>query len=295
MKEENLFIETTINEWRDIFKIDEKFIKQFLYRGQGNKDWLISSSIERLVSRLFPNFIDKDLLPSQESEMIKEFQWKSKLFNINGLKKEDYIEWLAIMQHYGACTRLIDFTDSFFVAAHMAIYESSTDASIWCINKNSLIINTFEHYKKNVQAVDTIGNDILNDYSLDVANDMIKNSFDIDEKGILLIRPKNINERLYRQQGIFLMSQNIKVPFMENLESLINNINPQNIDFDKFTQLSKKSGQRLIGLLKINVPRHIHTNIIRNLREMNINSELLFPGIEGLAKSLNYNDFNSVL
>ncbi|OCA77558.1 hypothetical protein BBI01_03670 [Chryseobacterium artocarpi] len=291
--EDKLFLETEIHEWRDIFKINEKFIRQFVFRGQGDKNWTIVSSLERLVNRIHPNSIDPFLTPYQEQEMIKEFQWKSKLFNISNLNQEDYIEWLSIMQHYGASTRLVDFTDSFFIAAHMAIYESGSDSSIWCINKNLLTLDIFDHYRKNKNDVQSLGNDRLNEYSLEIANQSIQESFVTKEKRLLLIRPKSINERLYRQQGLFLMSTNIQVSFMENLQSLISNSTSKNIDFNELINTSNIGTQKTIALLKINIPRNLYRNIIANLKEMNIHSELLFPGIEGLAKSLNYSNFNS--
>ncbi len=291
--QENIFVETEISEWKDFFKIKESFIRNFIFRGQGDKDWTISSSLERLVNRLHPHFVDPFLIPSQEQQMLKEFKWKSKLFNISGIDKKDDIEWLSVMQHYGSATRLVDFTDSFYVAMFMAIFETSSDSAIWCINKPSLIKDVFTDYRNAREKVKSVSTESLNHFSLEVANHSISNSYNINEKKLLLIRPKEINERLYRQQGLFLMPVNIKVSFMDNLNSVINNSSSINLKFDRFIEFSNNSKQETITLLKINIPKHLHGNIIRNLKEMNINSESLFPGIEGLAKSLNYSLFNS--
>lgn len=293
MRKKNLFIETTINDWKDILKLNENFLEDFFFRGQANKEWPLSSSIERLVNRLYPHYKDSYLFPSQEQSMIKEFQFKSKLFNINHLDNNDYVEWLSVMQHYGSATRLVDFTKSIFVAKHMAVYESSTDSAVWCVNKHTLGLDIFNYYRKNVEDIQSCPYDKLIEYSLKLANDAITDSFKIEDKGILQIFPKSINERIYRQQGLFLMPKNIKISFMENIKVLLYIDQPQVVDFDKFIEYSSNSTQGEIGLLKINIPKEIHSNIIKNLRGMNINSEILFPGIEGLAKSLNYNLFNS--
>lgn len=293
MNEENLFLEIEISEWNDFFKIDESFIKNYIFRGQSDKNWILSSSLERLLNRLHPDFIDNYLVPSQENEMLNEFKWKSKLFNINSIDESNNIEWLSLMQHYGAATRLIDFTDSFYISLFMAVFESSTDATIWCINKNVISNKTFQYYRENIEKSNSISQKELNEYSLSLANHFIKNSFSTEENRILLIRPQQINERLYRQQGLFIMPTNIKIPFTENLTSFIYNKNSINLTFEDFLDFSKKAKQNTISMLKFNISKDLYRTIIIKLKEMNINSESLFPGIEGLAKSLNYSKFNS--
>lgn len=43
------------------------------------------------------------------------------------------------MQHFGAKTRLLDFSDSLFVAVYMALYgANNSDASVWALNKNMI-------------------------------------------------------------------------------------------------------------------------------------------------------------
>ena len=292
---ERLYIETELKNWKYIFLLDNNFLRRLIFRGQANKEWEISSSIERLIERVHPNYIDFAIKLVQERKMIEEFQWKYPLFNSNKIEKENYVEWLSIMQHYGAVTRLVDFTDSLFVATHMAIYESNSDASVWAINKHILNQNVFNSYTKEFNT-NSASQESLNLKSIEMANDAIKNSFSQNENKLLAIRPKNINERLYRQQGLFVMPTNLKVTFKENLNSILeNDDNPLFWDFKHLATISKEfTKQKQFSIIKINIRKEIHNEILRNLREMNINSEILFSGIEGLAKSLNYNEFNTM-
>lgn len=72
--------------------------------------------------------------------MLKEFQWKYSSYEKNLIpQNNEYLEWLSIMQHYGAPTRLLDFSYSMYVALFMAMDNAFSDEySLWCINSNVL-------------------------------------------------------------------------------------------------------------------------------------------------------------
>ncbi len=59
------------------------------------------------------------------------FQYRSHIRN-----EYDYLEWLSIMQHFGAPTRLLDFTYSIYIALYFAIEHMNQEeySAIWCIN-----------------------------------------------------------------------------------------------------------------------------------------------------------------
>lgn len=292
MQNEYLFIETELKNWKDIFLLDSKLHRQLIYRGQPNKEWNISSSLERLLERLHPDYIDKALICSQEQQMLEEFCWKYPLFRSKTIDDNNYIEWLSIMQHYGSATRLVDFTESFFIAAHMAVYESANDACVWAVNRHIIASYAFALYREKY-STNTVSNKELDKFALDLANQKIGQSYTSTEKQLLIIRPKNSNERIYRQQGLFVMPTNIQVSFMDSLLSFVKT--PKLFwDFRHLIKNSDSYKQSQFSVIKINIPKKIHRQILRNLREMNINSEIFFPGIEGLAKSVNYSTFNDL-
>jgi len=134
-KNSHLYIETTLNNWLDIFRLNQRFLAKFIFRGQSNEKWGLSTSLERQIERLFPNLEDKWTTPTQEKFMLKDFKWKYPLYSMQSPDPEDDIEWLTIMQHYGATTRLLDFTYSIFVALHMVVADNGNSGAIWAINK----------------------------------------------------------------------------------------------------------------------------------------------------------------
>jgi FRG domain len=60
---------------------------------------------------------------NREHWMLYEFKKRYHLYSSVLPAPSDNVEWLALMQHHGAPTRLLDFTDSFYVAVHFAIVD----------------------------------------------------------------------------------------------------------------------------------------------------------------------------
>ena len=112
MELKRAFIETKIQEWNDLFLLNQKFMSNFIFRGQANSEWSLRTSLERLIENHHPTpSRDKALYYIYESKMIKEFKWKFPSYEKNLIPKDgELTEWLSIMQHFGAPTRLLDFS-----------------------------------------------------------------------------------------------------------------------------------------------------------------------------------------
>lgn len=292
---DHIFLETQLENWKDIFNLNQRFLTKFIYRGQTNEKWELSTSLERQVNKLFPNLIDKAVYPLQEKEMIKEFQWKYPLYSQNSPDSKNLVEWLTIMQHYGATTRFLDFTYSIFVAIYMAVADSGENGALWALNKIPLRFEVFNKYRE-IHNVKIIGHDILNEFSIELANDILLNhSMDSTiKKQLYLIEPRLCNERLSRQQGLFVMPSDIQCPFSECLVSYVHSPNPMKIGFNELVDYSHgaKYKQEDISIIKIVIPKHLNFQIMKHLKAMNVTTEILFPGLEGLARSLNYARFS---
>jgi hypothetical protein len=303
-EERHLYIETTINNCNDLFQLNQNFMSQFIFRGQANSEWKLKTSLERLVERLHPNNRVRKLPIYYEQDMIDEFKWKYPIYEKNLIpQKDEYIEWLSLMQHYGAPTRMLDFSYSLYVALFMAIDNSYYDnSSIWAINKNIIGEKSFLAYReKHKLGSSAVLTKELDNYIYECANKSISsclfrlnptinNLFEAKQNNdLFIVRPRRCNERINRQQGLFVIPDDICVPFEEILQSLLPNTNSEKIPIKDIISHSNDKGrlsENIIALLKINIPKELRLGITNSLRQMNITCETMYPGIEGLAKSL---------
>jgi len=247
-------------EYRDFLVTwRNKTIKnQYAFRGHSDNSWKINTKLDRIRPDL-ENCDYSSWYRSVEIHTTKKYCnavniFKEKIDNDNNI-----IEQLAIMQHYGAATRLLDITYSPFVATFFAVAETvymNKTKCIWAFpyyiindrNKNILNIREYdelyEKYNK-LDIVDKNGTDIIgiSDYN------------------------NKLNERQYHQQGAFLYSMSNK----RTIEDLLH------IYFGDYDT----------ELLKMNFTikdRNSFANAINDLRSMNITYSSLFPDMEGYGK-----------
>lgn len=287
------FVETEINDWNDLFLFNQRFMSQFIFRGQANSEWGLKTSLERLIENHYP-FPNRDRrLPAiYENDMIRVFKWKYPIYEKVYIPQDDeYIEWLSIMQHFGAPTRLLDFTDSMYIALYMSLAGSFYDeSSIWCINKVVLNHPVFNRYRIE-HHVDSASQNELDEFSYQLANCSIKQGLKVSPQasdGLLYsVRPHMTNQRISCQQGLFIVPSLISIPFEDLLKNYYIKENRMKIKIDSLQRISNENmNQNAIFILKINIPKNNNLNLTKALKQMNITAETMFPGLEGLANSL---------
>jgi hypothetical protein len=175
------------------------------------------------------------------------------------------IEWLALMQHHGAPTRLLDFTYSLYVAAYFALEEAEGESAVWAINAPWVL-------EKSITALElggrTNARDLYDEVSPENEHERFSTLFDTRvPKSVTPLNPFRINERQRIQKGVFLVPGDITVPFMENLMSLPGSENESNV-------------------LKLVFAPAARIDALKQLYYMTISRTNLFPGLDGYARSL---------
>lgn len=178
----------------------------------------------------------------------------------------NFVELLSIMRHYGAPTRLLDFTYSFYVALFFAMeYLKGESPIVWAIDALWLAKRAREHLgvKENEFMPGTYENDFKRYFTHEDRNDF--NAF------VYQITPDRLNQRLSVQQGTFLCPSDIRISFEENFAAIVANETENTINsYVKLFQISPSARKE----------------VLKRLSLMNISRASLFPGIEGFAKSI---------
>jgi len=237
---------------------------QWVFRGQMDAGWELVTSIERAFKNFGVIFSKKDQV---ENNMIREFRRRAHhyLTNIPSEKAND--ELMALMQHHGAPTRLLDFTYSPYVAAYFAFEAAlkNSKVGIWAFNttwhKDKLYKNyshlwtSLESYREYRKPEDF--------------NSIFKSNQHY--RLALAVNPFHLNERLAYQRGVFVCPGDVRVKFMKNL-----------VDFGGDCGKTKPVAEFIIPTGKNG---EIRDKALNQLDLMNINRITLFPGLDGFAQS----------
>lgn len=299
MDDKRPFFETQIENWSDLFLLNHGFTSRFVYRGQADSTWGLSSSLERLVKLYHPYTRGFHIIVGDyANRILEDFKWKYPIYCKGQVPNdEDTLEWYSILQHYGAPTQMVDFTYSPYIALYMAIEKSTAQyCSIWCLNKNVYTFPiTEELSRKTGQCFTTpfaLEKYMHDQVNLRLRGCIIKNA----QPGVFLMRPKQVNERILRQHGLFAIPRDMSISFEENVFSRIANKEAERIEFKEVIEYSNSPNgtnkQKDIALIKINVPTKLRLDIVKYLNEININAETMYPGLEGLARSMAYPRIN---
>lgn len=255
----------TLDDWSNYKKFTEDLSDNWVYRGQGNNSWELMNAIERT------DFIH--LYKGIEAEFLAEFQRGARNYLTHDDLPKHLIEWLALMQHHGAPTRLLDFSKSPFIAAFFAFEQclllNDHFIAIWAINIQYLKERAAEAMQQFYAQQMEDNKNMVNEQLFETI------FFDNQRSFIFPVEPFRMNRRYSLQQSIFVSTANSYEPFMQQLNFI-------------GTELNK-------AVIKIELPATLQKEVIRDLQRMNLNRASLFPDLDGYAASLRlrYNSLQS--
>ena len=326
-----------INSLSEFIEISQAFPKNWIFRGQENSLWTLQTSLEREVNSIIKN--TEEFIPhkikviigkrlknkkdyytidnSDEYHAIRDFKRKTK--NIMASN----IDALCSMQHFGAKTRLLDFSFSIGIALFFAIEKNTigdNNRCIWCINTEPIT-------RQIISQNSSVFNDCLQKYAIDASNEDIlyyflkyqegedyqeclKKQADlcITENDEILHNPSVIpinlqgnNDRINVQNGLFLFPQNLKMTFCENLcSSLYSGKMGEEISKEDISNLGlakvnsvKYIIQRIKGsdtpyIIQLRIPNSQREQFMDLCYWFNISTHTIYPDMEGAARSVSY-------
>ncbi len=250
----------TIKSWDDMRRIaDYTDIGSvgnhpYAFRGQSDVNWQLQPSL----LRYFNTNTTAEAALEIERLALKEFKENAHIhLSPNTFATTtDTISWWTMMQHYGSPTRLLDWTTSIYVAAYFATNgEYHTDGAIWIVHIHTLDNIMCQNGSSN--NIPKIEGEIRQLY---FAND--------PPTTMTFCGRNNKSDRMISQQGIFSISRSVLGDHGELLDQAFNNTS------DK------------LHYAKVIVPAALKHELARRLRTMNITANALFPGIDGLGRSI---------
>lgn len=256
----------------------------YCFRGQANAAWPLQTSLERAEATYRQHKVPAAF---DEHSMLHHFVSKAHLYSHHTPDETDKIEWLAVMQHYGAPTRLLDFTKSAYLATFFAVHDTFSTAAVWAIDQIALR----RELETQFQLPEVHPLDQINLQYLTLANRFIANTDGNAPLSALPLWPKRLSDRMARQQGLFVMPMNAEHSFEENLASAYGfqtSLQDAVIQctVKEFRKIDLHNGNRRPPVIKFVLTRPEQNEALADLTRMNVNPETLFGGLDGLAKSL---------
>lgn len=191
---------------------------------------------------------------------------------IKNVPINDVAAWLEIAQHFGAPTRLLDFTENPLVALYFACSGTTeSDASVWIVNEpfyNQLYFGAPLLYASHTNQL--IG-DIIN---WDVMLQQYPPADHVQySRYPVIYRPAHREERMSTQSSVFMLWGALRMP-------LTNIISP-----DNYMSFDKKPEKPQNGVLThIIIPNDAKKQILSQLDELGVNEKFIYPGLDGVGK-----------
>jgi hypothetical protein len=211
-----------------------------------------------------------------EKSVIRKFHRQVHQYANGEMQIRNYLSLITLMRHYGAPTRTLDWTYSFYVAVYMALRDARTgeNSGVWAFDagenseKDNWLQATTKKLLKNKRPQKQL-RDFFKDQNC-VSCDIFKALFMKNTKFVYPLNPYYFNERMDIQKGVMLVPGSVSFPFEDNLVATL----------DKY---GKKPPKRM-ALVKI---KHAaRKKLLGDLRRMNITEQTLFPGLEGFCRML---------
>jgi hypothetical protein len=229
----------------------QRFRSPYAFRGLSLADHPLSSSLIRLAGNADT--------PRLEMALLRNFR---KYAHTEGEHADSIWDWLALGQHRGLPTRLLDWTYSPLVALHFATAspgEFDQDAVVWCVN--------FVEANKRLPA--KLKQIMERDGSETVTVDMLNAIGDLEQFDALARRPflvfmepPAVDRRILNQWALFSLMSSPRAHMRDWLE--------------EHPDLCRR----------VVVPAALKWEIRDKLDQANVNERILFPDLDGLSRWL---------
>ncbi|MBO7406889.1 MAG: FRG domain-containing protein [Clostridia bacterium] len=227
----------------------------YFYRGLPDKDYNLTTSL-----RMNCKHLHKELEPA----VLRAF---TKYASIEDPALNDSV-WrqMIIGQHHGLPTRLMDWTRSPLIALHFATTEENfdkmdrRDSVVWRIDMRDVNRNLPEKYRRALEENHAFVFSV--DSLMQVADNLDTYDADMGAGAMASIEPPSVDQRIINQYSFFSIVPN----GMTDIEDFLDKCTTRTVRFV--------------------IRKEIRWDVRDLLDQLNINERILYPGLDGLSKSL---------
>jgi hypothetical protein len=261
--------EITVGSWNDL--IDclyadswqpgiERFRSNFAFRGVANAEW---STFRTSLMRLGGSF------EQMEGHLLRNFRKYAHLEATSAYPGDSTWHWLAMAQHHGLPTRLLDWSYSPLVAMHFAtatLDQFDVDGLIWCVD----YVRAHDFLPRALRQV--LADEGANVFTAEMLAraagslaDFDALAFDLDDPVCsfpAFFEPPSLDARIVNQYALFsLMSS-------------------PSLSLDDWL------AEHPTLIRKVVIPAGIKWEVRDKLDQANVTERVLFPGLDGLSSWL---------
>jgi hypothetical protein len=225
----------------------QRFRSDYVYRGLSSAGYDLRTSLMRLGEN--SNELEQHLLRAFRRYAYRYASFADSLWN-----------WLALAQHHGLPTRLLDFTYSPYIALHFATANPAhvdQDAVVWCVD----YVHSLQFLPDKLQAI--LREEGANVFTAEMLSSGAQSlpAFErlSDAPFVAFFEPPSFDERIVNQFALFaLMSQSTT-----RLDVWLQ-------DHDELA-------------FQVIIPAELKGEVRDKLDQANITERVLLPGLDGLS------------
>ena len=220
----------------------------FAYRGRPDAAETLHTSLARLGGEAH----------ELEGHILRAFR---KYAASDAVPRDTAWNWLALGQHHGLPTRLLDWTFSPYVALHFvtgALDRADRDGLVWCVDYT----RAHEQLPEKLRAVLTReGADV---FTTEMLDEVAPSIGDIEGLGdfLLFVEPPSFDDRIVNQYALFSLLSRVET------------------SVDDWVAAHPELARRIV------VPAELKWEVRDKLDLANVNERVLFPGLDGLSRWL---------
>jgi hypothetical protein len=227
-----------------------RFRSNFAFRGLGNAGYNLKTGLIRLGSSV----------EKMEGHLLRNFM---KYARRDSVTDNSMWNWLALAQHHGLPTRLIDWTFSPYVALHFAtvnLIDYQYDGVIWCVD----FVKTNQLLPETLRII--LDEEGSNAFTVQMLNRVASTLSEYDRvvggECVVFFEPPSLDDRIVNQFALFSMMSSATARL------------------DHWLERHAEIFRRLI------IPAELKWEVRDKLDQANITERVLFPGLDGLSSWL---------